>query len=431
MALPTAKVGSQKVDLALDLKNFIILFFKEREKINEENKEIRRFNRTASEKERKRLKELPSNKVAALLEGPPGIGKTSMIYALANDMNMEILETNASDTRTRDSLERMLKESSKTKGIMDFVQATRKKIILIDEVDGIYGTKDRGAIPAILDLIHKTQFPIVMCSNEYKTNLQSLYNNVRRYEVSPLSEEEVMKIGKKILNKEGIENISPKILQKVIEKNAGDLRGVINDLQGLSQSSEISENDDLLAQLGRDTTEEIFTLIRNLFQNVNTLSEARALTNKADVDYNFLYKWVNENLPTFIYDNHDIKDALDNLAYADEIFGRIRRNMYWSLLPYFYDLFAGGVALSIKRGKKTKGFRRVKFPRYSSSSFFSLNSAQKSLYDKLSKFYDISEIEAVQDFYPFLKLLASSSRKQLKLLSDWLELDAKERKLLK
>ncbi|KKK41215.1 MAG: Replication factor C large subunit, partial [Candidatus Lokiarchaeum sp. GC14_75] len=162
-----------------------------------------------------------------------------------------------------------------------------------------------------------------------------------------------------------------------------------------------------------------------------SLREARNLTDKSDVDYNFLYKWVNENLPTFIKTNKELVDAFENLSLADEIFGRIRINQYWGLLPYFFDLFAGGVALSKNKTNETKGYRRVVFPRYSVGGRFSLTQAQRELLEKINKKYKISQIDFIQDFLPFLKLLGGSSRKQLKNVSDWLDLDAKAKKLLK
>lgn len=431
MALPTAKVGGHKVDLTEELHRFIVDFFKEKRKINETNKKIRAYNRTHEEKDHKEELKLAPDKAAALLEGPPGVGKTTIAYALANDLNMEVVETNASDTRTKNDLEAKLSETTKSRGIMDFIVESKKKLILIDEIDGIYGVTDRGAVPTIIKLLENTQFPIIMCSNEYKQNLQSLYKKVRKFEIYPLSNEEVSKIARKIIKKENISNLSEKVLCLIVEKNHGDLRGVINDLQGISQGSLDVNAKELILNLNRDSTEEIFVLIRDLFQKTNTLIEARSLTDKSNVDYNLLYKWVNENLPTFIRINKEIAQALENLSLADEIFGRIRKNQYWSLLPYFYDLFAGGVVLSRKRRRVDEGFRRIMFPRFTSTGFFSLSANEKLLVEKIQKKYKISDIEAVQDFIPFLKILCNSSRKQLKDVGDWFELDAKEKKILK
>ena len=403
MALPTARLGRQRVKLDEELTNFLQQFFEERKRVNRENKKIREFNRTAIEKEQKEEQQISPDKAAVLLEGPPGIGKTSIVYALANDFNMEVIETNASDTRTRSTLERRLKETTKSRGIMDFITESKEKLILIDEIDGIYGVQDRGAIPTVIDLIQNTQFPIIMCANEYKSNLQPLYNKIKRYEVHPLPKKEVMKIIQNILKKEKITTLKSEDLELIIDKNNGDLRGVINDIQGIGQGKVGDDVKELILSLHRDNLEEIFTLIRDLFK-VSSLREARNLTNKSDVDYNFLYKWVNENLPTFMKVNEDVANAYENLSLADEIFGRIRKNQYYALLPYFYDLFAGGVVLSRKKTPATQGFRRVVFPRYVTSGRYSLTSAEKSFVEKIKEKYDISQFEVVQDFLPFLRI---------------------------
>ena len=430
MALPTARLGRQRVKLDEELTNFLNQFFEERKRVNRENKRIRDFNRTAIEKDQKEEKRIATEKAAVLLEGPPGIGKTSIVYALANDFNMEVIETNASDTRTRSTLERRLKETTKSRGIMDFITESKEKLILIDEIDGIYGVQDRGAIPTVIDLIQNTQFPIIMCSNEYKTNLQTLYNKIKRYEVHALPKKEVIKIAKNILKKENISTLKNEDLELIIDKNNGDLRGVINDIQGIGQGKIEGDIKELILSLRRDNLEEIFTLIRDLFK-VTSLREARNLTNKSDVDYNFLYKWINENLLTFIKSNRELTNAFENLSLADEIFGRIRTTQYWGLLPYFFDLFAGGVALSRKETPISKGFQRVVFPRYRSGTYFSLTSVERDFVDKIKRRYEISQIDFIQDFLPFLKILCGASRKQLKNVSDWLDLDAKEKKLLK
>ena len=430
MALPTARVSGQRVKLDEELVDFIKSFFIERRRVNNENAKIREYNKIVIEKEQKEYLQIDVEKAAVLLEGPPGIGKTSIVYALANDLNMEVIETNASDTRTRATLEKKLKETTKSRGIMDFITESKEKLILIDEVDGIYGVQDRGAVPTIIELVQNTQFPIIMCSNEYKTSLQALYNKIRRFEVHPLPKREVLRIAHNILKNENITQLKEEDLELIIERNNGDLRGVINDIQGISQGKLEGDVKEFILSLRRDSLEEIFTLIRDLF-HVNSLREARNLTDRSDVDYNFLYKWVNENLPTFIKTNRELVNAYENLSLADEIFGRIRINQYWGLLPYFFDLFAGGVALSRKETPEAKGFQRVVFPRYSTGSYFSVTGTQKDLVEKLNKKYEISQIDFIQNLLPFLKILCGSSRKQLKNISDWLELDAKQKKLLK
>jgi len=114
MALPTARVSGKRVKIAEELSTFIQDFFPERKRINQKNAKIKEYNKATLEKEQKELFNIEPVKAAVLLEGPPGIGKTSIVFALANDFNMEVVETNASDTRTRKTLEKRLKETSKS-----------------------------------------------------------------------------------------------------------------------------------------------------------------------------------------------------------------------------------------------------------------------------------------------------------------------------
>lgn len=53
-------------------------------------------------------------KKAALLYGPPGCGKTSIVFATAQEFNWELIELNASDVRSREAIEARVFSSSRT-----------------------------------------------------------------------------------------------------------------------------------------------------------------------------------------------------------------------------------------------------------------------------------------------------------------------------
>ncbi|MHA2079568.1 MAG: AAA family ATPase, partial [Candidatus Thorarchaeota archaeon] len=53
------------------------------------------------------ISRIPSKR-AALLVGPPGTGKTASVGALANDLDMELVEFNSSDKRNKDSIETLV-----------------------------------------------------------------------------------------------------------------------------------------------------------------------------------------------------------------------------------------------------------------------------------------------------------------------------------
>lgn len=99
---------------------------------------------------------------AVLLYGPPGVGKTTLAEALARDYKLELLEMNASDSRNL----RDIKDVAERASISGSLFGIKGKIILLDEIDGIYSRADAGAIPAILELIEKTKYPVILTAND-------------------------------------------------------------------------------------------------------------------------------------------------------------------------------------------------------------------------------------------------------------------------
>ena len=54
---------------------------------------------------------------AVLLSGPPGVGKTTTSYLVAKEMGYEIMETNASDTRSKKSLDTEISDALSSKSV--------------------------------------------------------------------------------------------------------------------------------------------------------------------------------------------------------------------------------------------------------------------------------------------------------------------------
>jgi len=98
----------------------------------------------------------PINKVL-ILHGPPGIGKTSAIYAIAEDRGYVVREFNASESRTKSVLRKALTES-----LIRPVDGSIK-IILLDEVEGTIISK---AIDGLRPEWKKVATPIVITSND-------------------------------------------------------------------------------------------------------------------------------------------------------------------------------------------------------------------------------------------------------------------------
>ena len=105
------------------------------------------------------LKEFPKKK-ALILYGSAGTGKTSLVLAAAKENNLEIFELNASDLRNRQKLEQVLKPASEQQSLFN-----KKKLILMDEVDGVTGS-DIGGLPELARIVGTSKYPIIMTCND-------------------------------------------------------------------------------------------------------------------------------------------------------------------------------------------------------------------------------------------------------------------------
>jgi DNA polymerase III delta prime subunit len=83
----------------------------------------------------------PPARRAALLIGPPGVGKTSSALALAADLGWTVVEMNASDARNQTAIEEVAGRASITHTLNEFAGARRsgKALILLDEADCLTG----------------------------------------------------------------------------------------------------------------------------------------------------------------------------------------------------------------------------------------------------------------------------------------------------
>ncbi|MGB9695574.1 MAG: AAA family ATPase, partial [Caldisericaceae bacterium] len=159
------------------------------------------------------------------LYGPPGIGKTALAYAVAHEMGWELIEFNASDTRNKNNVERIIGAASGSAGLF-----SRRKLILIDEVDGLEGTADRGGISAIVSMIRSSSQPIILTANDaWDRKLTPLRGGCDFVEMKRINKRTVLLTIREIAHKEGIK-LSDEVLERIADASNGDLRSAIIDL---------------------------------------------------------------------------------------------------------------------------------------------------------------------------------------------------------
>ncbi|MEM2110957.1 MAG: replication factor C large subunit [Candidatus Bathyarchaeia archaeon] len=356
-------------------------------------------------------------KRALFIYGPPGIGKTVSIEALANDLNLELIQSNASDYRTEDAVKRFAGRASEYATLFG-----KKRLILFDELDGITGSADRGGLREITEVAKNTRVPIILIANDaYDPRFATLRNHCLLIEFKKPTNLETVKHLKQICLREGIE-AEEAALKFIAERSSGDVRSAVNDLQALAQGRKHLAYEDVSWLASRDRKEAIFNVLRNIFYAKDSL-RAKEAVDMADVDPDMLYEWVYENLPYHVKNPKELVEAMDMLARADIYRGRVQSTQNWTLIRYFLDLMTAGIAASWS--KRSSGWVPFKFPTRIGS--LSRSKSEREMLTaigmKIGKKCHISASKAVNEVLPYMRIIFQSSPKTADGLAKWLDLD--------
>ncbi len=342
-------------------------------------------------------------KKAVLLYGPAGVGKTSLVLAYGKEHGYDVVEVNASDWRDEARMKAIVGESS----LQATLDGSTKKIILVDEVDGIAGREDAGGIAALNRIITEARVPIVLVANNpWDPKLASIREKCLMLEFRRLKKAEMMKRLKEIAEAEGIK-VSDAVLEKLVERSEGDLRSAINDFQAITGGRKIVEEHALEALGSRNRVREIFDALRMIF-NVKSIRAARAALEGLEVDLDIVYTWILDNTPEQIPDPMDLVDALEALAKADLILARVNKKQEWRLIRYAIPIMTGGVAIA--RRHKPSGFVKFSFP--SRIRLLQSTSAErelrKSIAQKIAAKLHLSTSKALSQMLPYISFMVSN-----------------------
>ncbi|MDO9549952.1 MAG: replication factor C large subunit [Methanoregula sp.] len=271
-----------------------------------------------------------------LIYGKPGIGKTSSAYALANDMNWESIELNASDTRTAGVIERIAGAGSQTASLM----GASRKLIVLDEADNLQGTADRGGAKAIIDCIKQAQQPIILIANDLYGLSPELRSRCEPVQFKAVPARSIAPRLKYLCSAEKI-TCSESAIHAIAESAEGDIRSAVNMLYA-SAIGRDSIDDAQVHTSQKDERVSIFSLIAALF---GTTSDEELLRLSYDVDDTpeTIEQWVEGNLIQ-IADPTAVAQAYQHLSRADEYLGNTYRRQYHTLWRYATAVMLLGVA---------------------------------------------------------------------------------------
>jgi len=275
-------------------------------------------------------------KKALLLHGPTGTGKTAIAKAIASQLDLELIELNASDYRNADAIKTILMPAVQQMSLFG-----QKKLILVDEVDGLSGHQDRGGASAIVDVLKESKFPILMTANDaYADKLKALRKECDLVELKPLTTLEILGKLKEISLKEEVKYEQAALQTLAVSAN-GDLRAAINDLQMLTSKDKSLTKEELVLW-GREQKETLFTILKFVFKSFDTDAVIRMFDYVED-DLEEMMLWLDHNLPLEYSKREDLAFAYRSLADADRFLSRIRRRQHWRFFVYAKYLALVGV----------------------------------------------------------------------------------------
>ncbi|KAH4225700.1 replication factor C subunit 1 [Parastagonospora nodorum] len=172
---------------------------------------------------------------AVMLHGPPGIGKTTAAHLVAKLEGYDIVERNASDTRSKKLIEEGLRGVLSTNSLHGYfagdgkkVESAKKKLVLImDEVDGM-SAGDRGGVGALAAVCKKTEVPMILICNDRRLPKMKPFDYVT-FDM-PFRRPTVDQVRSRIMTiafREGLKMPAP-VVNALIEGSHADIRQVVN-----------------------------------------------------------------------------------------------------------------------------------------------------------------------------------------------------------
>ncbi len=263
-----------------------------------------------------------------LLVGPPGVGKTTTVYAAAAQLGYTVIEMNASDYRTEKQLTGTFRSAHSASLLQE------RRLLFLDEVDGLLGRSDYGGADFLADNIENIPDPVMMAANDPTSDqVKKLAKHARLVQLGRVPARLVEVYLREVIKKEGV-SVPAELLREAVGASEGDMRAAMNGAQMAALGGVPSRGD------RRMPLQEAVTAAAaadDFDQAVRCMQDAEG---NADEKVRACFN----SVATSSLDPERKRSSLRLLAEANLLIRRMRRTQQWRQLRYLNRLLAGALA---------------------------------------------------------------------------------------
>jgi len=254
---------------------------------------------------------------------------------------------------------------------------TSKRVLLMDEVDGMAGNEDRGGVAELIKLVKNSKVPVIcMCNDRNHQKIRSLANHCFDLRFSRPRVEQIKASMMSVCFKEKIQ-IKPEALTELIIGCGQDVRQVLHHLSMVKAAGGGADGGKMEAgqakkeaEMSKKTSVKMgpWDVCKKVFSKDD--HKTMSFYDKSDLyfyDYNLAGLFVQENYlqskPAAAGGDkkklmEQVSKAADSMAQGDLVEKGIRSGMNWGLLP------TAAVFCSVLPGEYMEGFLtgQIQFP---------------------------------------------------------------------